>query len=169
MQIPLVFMIKDVWFSFDHLRAKYAIWGFTISFNLLLLFLYYWGAEEKSLFGDENKYLNDALRLIETGNYSQNLLWPAGYTYVLADLGKVVSGLNFPFLLFIQIFQILLWMIKGVIFYQLLKKLLPTEISRLITLALFLGYPTLTAFSHYVWPETVHLTCYLGGWQENFV
>jgi hypothetical protein len=138
-----------------------ALWAAAILLNLFLLLLYYF-PETKKLIGDEVSYVLRAGSIVDGLEVKRALLWPPGYDYFLAATLHIASFLGWSHqFLVAQIVQICLWCCSGIIFWEISSKLIKPVNARLLALSLFLLNPTCIAFSHYLWPETVHLTVYL--------
>ena len=137
------------------------IWLLAISLNLSLWTLYYAGDSPKILVADEAMYFG-LVEQVAAGEVRELApLWPPGYQVVLSLLHMLSQAISASFLGLVQVFQVCLWAIGGVFFWKITQQLLATSCTRLIALSLFLLYPTLTAFSHYLWPEIPHLALYL--------
>lgn len=135
-----------------------AVVALATALNLGLLCLYY-SPTPKRLVQDENYYYELA-QSIAAGHSSQhNLLWPPLYGELMGLLFSVFG----PHRLSIQILQILLWLASALLFYRIVLRLLPSRLAANIALLLFLLSPDLTAFSHYLWPEMVHLFLLITG------
>jgi hypothetical protein len=138
-------------------RPKIVLWITALFINLSLLVMYYGGNEPKRLVGDEVMYVNLANQFVQTGTFEVYPLWPPGYTYFMGTFAKLCQAVKFPFLLSLQIVQILFCLMTAWLFGGILEFLVKDERPRLIALGLFMLYPTLAAYSHYFWPETIHL------------
>ncbi len=144
-----------------HKRLFVAIWTAALFINVLLLFLYYW-SHSKGLVGDEVGYISRAMRIAQGEDVQRLPVWPPGYDYFLSLPLYLAEAVHFPQpLLFPQFFQIILWIVSGIVFWKITEQLLSTDSLRILALSLYLLNPTLTAFSHYFWPEIPHLTLYL--------
>lgn len=123
-----------------------------IATQLGLLWLYYF-PEPKQLVGDEGYYYNLAKALAGSGAIDHHPFWPPLYGEVVGGLFKVFGEARLPVLFF----QILLWgltgwMLRQVTYLQTKQLFLANCVG-----LLYLAHPELIAFSHYFWPETLHL------------
>ena len=128
--------------------------GLAINLGLLL---FYYVPSPKQLIGDEIYYYQQALLLASGQRIPYNLLWPPLYGewvgFVFSILGTQV--------LYVQIIQIGLWLASAFIFSQIVSKMAPSNTVQGVSIALFILSPELITFSHYLWPETVHLFLWL--------
>jgi 4-amino-4-deoxy-L-arabinose transferase-like glycosyltransferase len=112
------------------------------------------GTEPRVLWGDEVTYLESAHRLL-SGNRSwwPESLWPPLYPSFIA--GVMWSGGGS--LAAVQIAQSLLLVLVAVLLSELTRGLTGSRAAGLVAAGLTLGYPTLVAYCHYLWPEVLHL------------
>jgi hypothetical protein len=145
-----------------HQKTLAAVWIAAVVFNFLLLFLYYQGPGAKDLVGDESRYVELAHEIASGGPTEWSPIWPPGYEHMLAVPFFVANalGVGQP-LLFAQLLQIVAWAFSGVLLSRIAQAILPSRRTQVLTVALYLLYPTLTAFSHYFWPEIPHLFAFL--------
>ena len=135
-------------------RTVLVLFGAAILVNLVLLALAHWPAP-KRLIGDETYYFNLA-KAIAAGQPAQHdSLWPPLYAELLALLFRLVG----PSVLAVQAMQVALWLAAAWCFWRIVARLVPA--AGTAALALFLFTPELAAFSHYLWPETLHLALML--------
>lgn len=120
--------------------------------NLLLLLLYYY-PEAKFLVGDEGYYYNLARDRAAGLQVHHNPLWPALYGQIMTFFFKVF-GVK---ILAVQILQVLLWFLAGLFLFQIALTLFQSRTAGLWVLGLYLFSPELMAFSHLLWPETIHI------------
>ncbi len=125
----------------------------SVCINLALLTFYYWDNGSKQLLGDEVYYQQLALQYANGENAYPNLLWPN----LQAEWMSIVYRIFGEGLLAIQLIQIILWLLTGVIVYRIALSIKATSQYAIYALALMLLNPELMAFSHYLWAETIHL------------
>ena len=106
------------------------------------------------LWGDENGYLGSAERLLagDPGWWLEPL-WPPLYSQFLAGVLWVGGGS----LTVVVLVQIALLMATAVLLGDLTRRLCGSRAAGITVVVLTLGYPPLVAFSHYLWPEVLHL------------
>lgn len=121
--------------------------------NLAFLLLDYFPAP-KTLVGDEAYYYKIARGLALGAPTEHILIWPPLYGNLM---GAVFAVSGTPHRLMIQGVQIGLWLVNAFLWYRIAQRLLPSPIVASTVLALFLFSPDLIAFSHFLWPETLHL------------
>lgn len=125
-----------------------------LGLNLALLLLYYIPAP-KTLVGDEAYYYKIANAWAARTPVEHILLWPPLYGDFMGTV-FLVSGTTHRLML--QGMQIGLWLVNAFLWYRIAQRLLPSPFASSTVLALVLFSPDLMAFSHYLWPETLHLT-----------
>lgn len=135
-------------------RTAIVLFGTAALFNLGLLVLAHWPAP-KRLIGDETYYFSLASAIAAGQPVQHDALWPPLYAELLAALFRLTG----PELLAVQAAQIGLWLAAAYCFWRVVERLVAP--AGTIALALFLFSPELTAFSHYLWPETLHLALML--------
>jgi 4-amino-4-deoxy-L-arabinose transferase-like glycosyltransferase len=123
-----------------------------LAVNAGLLALYYFPTP-KRLIGDEIYYFNLGSAIANNQPAQHDPLWPPLYGELL---GATFSQVGIH-LLVVQIAQIVLWLVTGYLLFRIVEKLLGERIVATIALGLYLFSPELMAFSHYLWPETLHL------------
>jgi 4-amino-4-deoxy-L-arabinose transferase-like glycosyltransferase len=108
----------------------------------------------RTLWGDENGYLDSAVRLLagDPGWWPEPL-WPPLYPQFLAGLLWFGGGS----LIVIVLVQSGLLVATAVLLGDLGRRLCGSRAAAVAVAALTLGYPPLVAFSHYLWPEVLHL------------
>jgi 4-amino-4-deoxy-L-arabinose transferase-like glycosyltransferase len=108
----------------------------------------------RTLWGDENGYLNSALRLLagDPGWWLEPL-WPPLYSQFLAGLLWFGGGS----LAVVVLVQNALLVATAVLLGDLARRLCCSRAAGIAVVVLTLGYPPLVAFSHYLWPEVLHL------------
>lgn len=133
-------------------RALWLLMAAALAFNLALLALYHLPAP-KRLVGDEIYYFNLAAAIANRQPAQHDPLWPPLYGEMI---GAIFSWMGIH-ILAVQIGQIALWMLTGYLFYRIVVQLFGDLLVATAALALYLFSPELMAFSHYLWPETLHL------------
>ncbi len=129
-----------------------------LAVNLGLLVLYYVPAP-KQLIGDEIYYFGLASAIAAGQPVQHDPLWPPLYGEVMGMLFAAV-GLR---ILVVQLVQIGLWLATGYFLFRITERLVGRTVVAYVALALYLFSPELMAFSHYLWPETLHLFLMMGG------
>ncbi len=106
------------------------------------------------LWGDENGYLSSAARLLagDPGWWPEPL-WPPLYSQFLAGLLWFSGGS----LTAVVLIQIALLVATAVLLGDLARRVCGSRAAGIAVVVLTLGYPPLVAFSHYLWPEVLHL------------
>jgi uncharacterized membrane protein len=125
-----------------------------LSLNIAFLLLSHFPAP-KTLIGDEAYYYKIASGLALGTPTKHILLWPPLYGNFMGAV-FTVSGTTHR--LMIQSVQIGLWLANAFLWYRIAQRILPSPSAASTVLALFLFSPDLIAFSHFLWPETLHLT-----------
>lgn len=121
--------------------------------NIAFLCLYYFPAP-KRLIGDEAYYYKLASALA-SGTPAEHIpLWPPLYANFM---GAVFAMSGTTHRLMIQGMQIGLWLTSALLWYRIVRQILSSSIAASTALALFLFSPDLIVFSHFLWPETLHL------------
>lgn len=117
-----------------------------------------WGLDRtgaaRVLWGDENTYLASALRLLAGDpRWSPEPLWPQLYPQFVAGFVALGHGSLF----WLRLSQTALLAITAVILFDLSRRWTGSRAAGWTAAWLTLGYPPLVAFSHYLWPEVLHL------------
>lgn len=108
----------------------------------------------RTLWGDEATYLTSAMRLLAGDpSWWPEPLWPPLYPQFLAGL----VWLGGESLVLVVIVQGLLLAVTAVLLFDLVSRLTLSPAAGFVAAVMALGYPPLAAFSHYLWPEIVHL------------
>ena len=106
------------------------------------------------LWGDENGYLDSAVRLLAGDpGWWMEPLWPPLYSQFLAGLLWFGCGS----LTTVVLVQSALLLVTAVLLGDLTRRLCGSRAAGIAVVVLTLGYPPLVAFSHYLWPEVLHL------------
>jgi len=124
-----------------------------LGLNIAFLCLYYFPAP-KRLVGDEAYYYKLASALASGTRAEHIPLWPPLYANFMGAV-FAVSGTTER--LMIQSVQIGLWLTNAFLWYRIVQRILSSPIAVSTALALFLFSPDLIVFSHFLWPETLHL------------
>ena len=130
--------------------------GLIVNFGILLV---YYTPLPKQLIGDEYHYFNYGLMFVSGQRVPYNLIWPPLYGEFIGLVFSVFGVRR----IYIQIIQIGLWLASGILFSQIVKRLTSSHIMTYTSFALFLLCPELIAFSHYLWPEIMHLFMWILG------
>ncbi len=151
-------LIQNLWHRFAGRpnRKVLMIMALALVINATLLYLYYQPTAKK-LVGDEGYYLKLAIGLARREQVTHNLLWPPLYADWIGLIFTLL-GIKRPY---IQALQIVLWLISGLLLYKIVQQLLRP--IAYYGLSLYLLSPELMAFSHYFWPETLHLFFWFAG------
>ena len=123
-----------------------------LALNMLLL-QYYYSPGPKQLISDEDYYFNFALAASRGEQPADNPLRPPLYAEFLTVLFAAFG----PSVLPAQLLQICLWFFTGLLVWRIAQLVTGSASVALTALALYEVSPDLSAFSHYLWPETLHL------------
>ncbi len=107
---------------------------------------------ERQLWGDEVLYLSAARRVLATGQSDLDPLWPPLYPHLVAALGASRGA--------VAVGQTILLIATALLLADLARRAYggpAGELAGLAAGALLLLDPQVAAFSHYLWPEIVHL------------
>jgi len=108
----------------------------------------------RTLWGDEATYLTSAMRLLAGDpSWWPEPLWPPLYPQFLAGL----VWLGGESMVLVVLVQGLLLAVTAVLLFDLVSRLTQSRAAGFVAAVVTLGYPPLAAFSHYLWPEIVHL------------
>lgn len=108
----------------------------------------------RTLWGDEATYLTSAMRLLAGDPlWWPEPLWPPLYPQFLAGL----VWLGGESMVLVVLVQGLLLAVTAVLLFDLVSRLTQSRAAGFVAAVVTLGYPPLAAFSHYLWPEIVHL------------
>lgn len=108
----------------------------------------------RTLWGDEATYLTSAMRLLAgDSRWWPEPLWPPLYPQFLAGL----IWIGGDSMVFVVLAQGLLLAVTAVLLFDLVFRLTQSRAAGFVAAVVTLGYPPLAAFSHYLWPEIVHL------------
>lgn len=107
----------------------------------------------RALWGDEKTYLASAIQLLagDPGWWPEPL-WPPLYPQFIA--GLIWCGNSLAAVVAVQIF---LLVVTAALIFDLVRRFTSSRPAGVIAACCVLGYPPLAAFSHYLWPETLHL------------
>ena len=134
-------------------RLAMALAGLAAALQAILFALEKGGAG-RSLWGDEVLYLTAARRLLRGGASDLDPLWPPLYPHLLAALGASHLAA--------EIAQTLLLLATALLLADLARRAYGGEgsaadLAGALAGGLLLLDPQVAAFSHYLWPEVVHL------------
>ena len=118
----------------------------------ILLGTIYYHPESKGLVGDENHYLQKAQGLEDESGW--DLLWPPLYPLFLKAGLWLANGR----LVGVQILQAFLLLLLALFWGQVTTRITSDSLAGALTTFLLLTYPPLVAFTHYLWPEILHLS-----------
>ena len=125
--------------------------GLVINFALLV---FYYTPAPKALVGDENYYDQVALQINAGQQVPYDLRWPPLYPEFINAVFVLFGAQR---IIYVQIVQLALGIITALLFERIVHKITGSSITSGIALALFLLCPELIVFTHYLWPETLHL------------
>lgn len=117
----------------------------------ILLATIYYHPESKGLAGDENHYLQKAQGVGEDSGW--DLLWPPLYPQFLRFGLWLTNG----HLIGVQILQAALLLALALFWGRVTAQITSDALAGALTTFLILTYPPLVAFTHYFWPEILHL------------
>jgi len=145
---------NESWMS----KAFQTRWIVLISIVLecFLFYLYYF-PEPKLFMGDEKRYFDAAVVIANGGDWHTHPLWPPMQSVLLAFF---IKFFNQP-LLALQIFQYGLLLLSGFIVRDMVWRETQHAFSSQVALAVMLLYPSWLAYSHYLWPEVVHVLLFV--------
>lgn len=108
----------------------------------------------RTLWGDETTYLTSAMQLLAGDpTWWPEPLWPPLYPQFLAGLVRL-GGESLVAVVFVQL---VLLAITAAVLCDLAERLTRSRAAGIAVALLTLGYPSLAAFAHYLWPEILHL------------
>ncbi|MEN8164104.1 MAG: glycosyltransferase family 39 protein [Acidobacteriota bacterium] len=111
-------------------------------------------AGPRVLWGDEKAYLSSAVAVLQGDpSWWPVPLWPPLYPRFLAGI-LAVSGVN-P--VGITVVQTILLFIAAVIFGDLVRRWTGARSAGMAAFLMMAGFPSLAAFSRFLWPEVLHL------------
>jgi 4-amino-4-deoxy-L-arabinose transferase-like glycosyltransferase len=107
--------------------------------------------------GDEIAYLHEAKQFRETGVLETGILVrPPLFFILIAGIGMLFEPLGFDVRICLKIFQCLVGAATAIPVYLTAKRIGGIRVARL-AVAFLMFDPTVVAYSHLVWPETVFL------------
>jgi 4-amino-4-deoxy-L-arabinose transferase-like glycosyltransferase len=128
-----------------------------LTVHATLLWIYYEPAP-KLLWGDEEMYWRLAQQALREGRFEIDPLWPPLYPAFVAALLALGGGS----LLWVQLAQTLLLVAAALLLRDLWRRWIgPGPLGDVLALV-FLAYPPLVAYAHFLWPEVLHLFLLLG-------
>lgn len=126
-------------------------WLWTLGVHVTL---WVFEARGRVFWGDENRYLASAQAFLKgNSNWWPEPLWPPLQSEVLAGILKISGGR----LWVIGIFQGLLLLLVALLLGDLIRRWSGSASAGRVAFWLCLSYPPLVAFTHYLWPEILHL------------
>jgi len=133
--------------------SKYYLWIALILVLQAVLFRVYYHPAARFLAGDEQRYWWGAQRILSGKSFEQDLFWPPLYThFVTLAHGSILA---------IQIVQLIMLTITALIVRDIGKRLFGSRQAGTIACLGMLLYPSLAAYSHYIWPEVLHLLLFM--------
>jgi hypothetical protein len=133
-------------------RARLGLALIAVITHLALLLLY-WAPEAKTVMGDELTYLAAAGRLLRGEPAALDPLWPPLYPRVVAACLWLGQGRLWA----LQAAQTLLLILFGLLMREVARGLIGRGVAPDLVAFSAVAYPPLAAFSHYLWPEVLHL------------
>ncbi len=108
----------------------------------------------RGLWGDERTYIKSALAVLQGDpSWWPVPLWPPLYSRFLAGV-LAISGNH---QVAIIVVQTVLLFIAAAIFGDLVRRWTGAETAGMVAFLLMAGFPPLAAYSHFLWPEVLHL------------
>ncbi len=130
-------------------------WLWTAGLHIALWILEFRG---RALWGDENRYMDSAQALLNgSPAWWPEAFWPPLQSQVLS--GLVAIGAKR--VLLIGLFQTFLLVVAALVLGDLIRRWSASSRAGLFGVWLCLSYPPLVAFTHYLWPEVLHLSLFL--------
>ena len=117
------------------------------------LVVLYYSPRPKFLLGDEGRYFAEAVAIAAGNANAPTFVWP--------PLQAQLLGLSFwlfgTTLVPIQVLQVIFLVASGFLLRSIARQIGLSESASNLCLFAFVTYPSLVAFSHYLWPEVPHL------------
>ena len=113
--------------------------------------------ESRTLWGDERMYWKGAIRLHAGEDWHPEPLWPPFYPRFLATVLAISDSFTA-----VRAAQTLMLVIVAFLVRDLTRHLSRSRFAGDVACALALTYPPLAAFAHYLWPEVLHLSLFVG-------
>ncbi len=102
---------------------------------------------------DEGVYFNMAKEILANGDFQARWLWPPGQAYFMAGVFGIF-GVN---ILAVKAVQVILSTLSVYLIYLVCRQTFGNERTALLAGAIAAIYPSLIAFSHYLWAETLFI------------
>lgn len=108
--------------------------------------------------GDEGAYLHAARAIAATGTLEtgSDFVRPPLYFAMLGGAAALLGKLSLPWVLVVRLLQCVLGVLTAVPVYRSTRRIADRR-AALLAAAFLLFDPTLIAYSHLIWPETVYL------------
>jgi len=130
-------------------------WLWTLVLHISLWVLEFRG---RALWGDEQRYLDSARALLQgSPSWWPEPFWPPLQSHVLG--GLLATGGHR--LLLIGLFQTFLLLVTALALGDLIGRWSGSARAGNVAVWLCLSYPPLVAFTHYLWPEVLHLSLFV--------
>jgi 4-amino-4-deoxy-L-arabinose transferase-like glycosyltransferase len=130
----------------------------------ILFYLYYF-PEQKLLLGDESRYYENAISILNGGNWQPHFFWPPLQSILLAFFFKLFGESLLPF----QLFQYLLLVISALMVRDIVFRETGNFQSSQVGFAVMLLFPSWLAYSHFLWPEVIHVFLFVSIlWINNY-
>jgi hypothetical protein len=133
-------------------RGRLVLGLIAVTTHAALLFVY-WTPQPKLLAGDEGMYLAAAQRLLRGQPAGLDLVWPPLYPHFVATSLWLGQGSLWG----LHAAQTLLLVLFAVLLREVARGLLGPGAAPDLVGFFAVAYPPLAAFSHYLWPEVLHL------------
>jgi len=114
--------------------------------------------EQRPGLGDEGMYLRAAEAVREHGASGLESFWPPAYAWFLAPLVAAADGSVW----LVQLVQTCLLVLVAWLLGEFVEFALKDRWAADTAVVLTVAFPPLVAFSHYLWPEVLHLALMLG-------
>ncbi len=150
--LPVPSPVDPLWPAWAKLGAVLLV----LTVHCSLLAIYYLPSPKQAV-GDERIYLTAARHLLAGEEAQLDPLWPPLYPRFVAQLMPADGGSLIP----VQAVQIVLLLAIAWILRDIARRLFGSTRAGDLTALLVLAYPPLVAFSHYLWPEILHLALFV--------
>jgi len=132
-----------------------AAWSWTVGLHILLWVMEIRG---RPLWGDEQRYMESARALLSgSPAWWPDPLWPPLPAHFLAG----ILSIGGPGVITIGVVQEFLLLVTALALADLIGRWSDSVRAGRIALWLCLSYPPLVAFTHYLWPEILHLSLFV--------
>jgi hypothetical protein len=131
-----------------------------VALQLALLWIEWWPAPRR-LWGDENLYATVAERIAARRPAEMDLLWSDFYARALAPFAPLQSNTAVAGRLAVQAVQLALLLVAAASLRGLVRRISGSPRAGDAAAALLLLDPQICSFVFYLWPEVLHLACFL--------